>query len=69
MPSRFQYEEKSMEDAINAVHDGMSKRAAAAKYGIPRTTLNDKIAGKTPEGRKIGKDPVLTSEEEQSLVE
>lgn len=42
-----------MQEAISAVRNGMSKRAAAAKFNIPRTTLNDKISGKTPEERKI----------------
>ena len=47
----------------------MSKRAAAKLFDVPRTTLNDKVAGKTPETRKIGKDPILTKDEEDALEE
>ena len=66
--SRYQYEEVQMQAALPAVRDGMSKRAAAKQYNVPRTTINDKIAWKTPETRKIGKDTVLTKDEEESLV-
>lgn len=69
MPQRYQYAEAKMQDAIKAVREGMSKRAAAKQYEVPRTTLNDKMLGKTPEERIIGKSPILTSEEEDSLVQ
>ena len=47
--SRYQYNERQMQEALSAVRDGMSKRAAAKLFDVPRTTLNDKVAGKTPE--------------------
>ena len=35
-----------MQDALAAVRGGMSKRSAANLYNVPRTTINNKIAGK-----------------------
>ena len=35
---------------------------------MPRTTLRDKLAGKSPEERRMGPNPVLTKAEEGSLV-
>jgi len=52
-----------MQSAINAFKEGASQRAAAIKCNVSRTTLNDKILGNTAEERKIGKEPVLSSEE------
>ena len=70
MPNiRYQYDDDNMQKAIQAVRDGSSKRSAAQQYDVPRTTLNDKIAGRTPESRRIGKDPVLSSDEESSNVQ
>ena len=39
---------------------------AAKLFDVPRTTL---VAGKTPETRKIEKDPILTKDEEDALEE
>ena len=44
-------------------------RGAHAKYGIPKSTLNDYALGKVELGRKPGPRPVLTTEEEKYLVQ
>ena len=54
--------------ALEAVEGGMSKRAASIKYNVPRTTLIDKIAGRTPRTRKMGRDPYLSEVEEHAIV-
>lgn len=43
-------------------------RKAIAKYGIPRTTLQDKLNGKSPENSRKGPDCVLNVREEETLV-
>ena len=56
-------------EALNAIIDkGMSKKAASIKFGISRTTLIDKVAHKYRPGKKKGRDPFLTEEEETSIV-
>lgn len=63
------YPEERMQAAINGVlKGGLSKREAAKKYAIPRTTLMDKLSGRYREGKSIGRDPFLTKEEEESIV-
>ena len=34
-----------MEKALHAVSEGMSVREAAAKFGVPKSTLHDRISG------------------------
>ena len=65
---KYQYDSLKRDDAIQAVRDGMSKNATAKLYGVPRTTLNDKISGKYREGKRAGRDPFLSSEEETEIV-
>lgn len=57
-----------------AIDDVKSKkltlRAAAEKYGIPRSTLHDKVRGKISEWSiNRGPDPYLTLEEETKICE
>ncbi|KAG0630462.1 hypothetical protein M758_1G179800, partial [Ceratodon purpureus] len=55
--------------AIDAVTDeGVKVRAAARHFGIPYTSLRDHMYGKVL-GRKRGPKTVLSSEEEEKLVD
>ena len=59
----------SMEQAMKAViQDGMSIRKAACVYGVPKSTLGDRISGKVLPGTKSGPPSYLTEKEEQELV-
>ena len=54
--------------AIEAVKDGkMGVNCAAREYGVPRTSLKDRLSGRVEHGRKPGPLPYLTSEEEDEL--
>ena len=44
-------------------------KSAAKLDSVPRATLFDKIKGRTPIERKVGRDPYLTSEEEKQIVD
>ena len=67
---RLQYTPDSMETAIRMVREGvMSKKRASIIYGIPRTTLLDKLAGRVPEGpTKPGVKPIFSEAEEKIFV-
>ena len=59
-----------MREAMNAVtNQGMSISKTSLMYGIPRTTLNDHILGKVHPGAKAGAPTLLSSREEQELVD
>lgn len=67
---RVNYGPEQMAKAISTVRSGaMSRKLAAKTFQIPRTTLIDKLAGRVPEERgHTGRKPVLTIEEENTLV-
>jgi hypothetical protein len=59
--------EENMEKAIETVRNGsMSQRQAAFTFGVPRTTLNDRILGK--HNGKHGRETLLSSTCETLLV-
>ncbi len=63
------YNAGAMAEAIDMVrYGGMSKKRAALVYGVPRTTLIDKLSGRVPEVAKSGPSTVLTPAEEETLV-
>ena len=68
---RVKYSPDAMLAAINGVRTGaMSRTAACRMYGVPKTTLLDKLAGRVPEDpTPIGRKPILTMAEERKLVD
>ena len=50
-------EEKTMLGAIKAFSEGLGQNRAALEYGVPATTLKDRISGKVSHGCKAGKAP------------
>ncbi|XP_033100164.1 uncharacterized protein LOC117103674 isoform X1 [Anneissia japonica] len=71
--SRRQYKGRYSQEILNLafskVKSGeLSTRAAAKAYGIPKSTLQDKVQGVRPLTAKSGPDPVLTKTEELKLV-
>lgn len=62
------WSQADMTAAYDAVmNDGMRLPQAAATYGVPRTTLDDRVKGKVAVDCKHGNPTALTPEEEQSL--
>ena len=43
----FSYSQENLHKALASVKNGMSQRNASKKYGIPKTTLADRISGKS----------------------
>ena len=56
-----------VEEAVNACHRGMSIHHAAEFYGIPKSTIFDKLNGQTPMGRKKGPPTKLSPEPENRI--
>ena len=54
--------------AIQDVYEGQAVRRVALNYGIPKSTLRDKISGRVTIGSRSGPTPYLSSEEEDELV-
>lgn len=68
MAKRRNWKVEDLKKALSEVEEGkLSGRAAAAKYAIPRSTLNDHIKNPSRE-MKCGPSPVLQKEEEERLV-
>lgn len=67
----MQYADSAMTAAIEAYRseNSIGIREAARRYGVPKTTLANKLSGKYPEGRKMGPETVLTTTEEDVIVQ
>ena len=64
------WNELNMREAIDAVNmQGMPVSKAATLYGIPRSTLNNHCCGRVLPGAKSGRPTMLSSTEEQDLVQ
>ena len=65
---RKQWTEEAMIGAIRAVQDnGSSANQAAKTFGVPPSTLKDRISGRVLHGTKPGPAPYLSREEEDKL--
>ena len=54
--------------ALEQVRQGrMTQRQASLSYGVPRTTLMDKLHGRTPDECKPGPPPVISAQDEAKL--
>lgn len=59
-----------MEKAVQCVREGkLSVRKAAEKFKIAKSTLGDRVKGKTAINAKSGRNPVIPSEIENNIVE
>ena len=57
-----------MREALSAIGVGMTVKKASIVYGIPRTTLNDHKLGKVRPGALPGRPTLLSTKEEEDLV-
>ena len=69
-PEKYRkWSEESMTGAMKAVADGLlGINKAADEFGIPRSTLKDRLSGKVVHGARSGPSPYLSSVEEDELV-
>ena len=62
------YDDQKLVSAVEAVQRGMSIRRACEEYGVPKSTLHDKVSGKTGLNAKSGSQSKLLSDEEESRL-
>ena len=64
-----QYDEKNLNNAVAAVRRGeLSQRRAAQQFGVPKSTIADRISGRVQEGAKPGKPTILPEKVEKSIA-
>lgn len=62
------YDENSLKTAVEEVKNGHKLREVCRRYGVPKSTVLDRIKGRISENcKRMGPDPVLTSEHEDEL--
>jgi len=64
---RKQWTNEHMESAMEAVHTATCE--AARMYGVPATTLKDRISGKVKQGTKSGPPKYLNDKEEKEFAD
>ncbi|KAF2898011.1 hypothetical protein ILUMI_08165 [Ignelater luminosus] len=60
------YDERDIEQAVEAIKKGLSKKQASKEYGIPRATLQFRLSNKFKKTGH-GPTPILTQDEEELL--
>ncbi|KAK3108154.1 hypothetical protein FSP39_002119 [Pinctada imbricata] len=64
------YSLTQMEEAVKAVKEGrFSIRGASKEFSVPKSTLQDKISGRTEVGVPLGRRPALPVEMENKIVQ
>jgi len=61
--------EEAMSSAVAAVKAGKAVRAASIEYGVPKSSLGDRVSGRVTEGARLGKASFLSKQEETELIE
>lgn len=63
------WDETRMQKAIDACNGGMTVRQASLQFGIPKSTLGDRMSGGVVPGATSGPKAYLAVDEEEELVE
>ena len=70
LPTYCGYSSVNMEKAYEAVAAGkMCVQKAAEEYGVPKSTLHDRVSGKVALNARSGRKKLLTDKEEAGLIE
>ena len=64
---RKQWSEENMAAALKSVEEGSSVTRAARHFGVPRSTLYDRVSGCVVHGVKPGPKPYLDDTEELEM--
>lgn len=64
-----QYSEQNLQSAIQSIRTGTKTREACKIFGVPRSTVQDRLKGRVSEKpRQVGPDPYLTLKNENRIV-
>lgn len=70
MSTPRRYTESAMQSALQEVNEGnISLRGASKKYGIPLTSIHDRVSGKVSQAPKWGKPTKLPADKENELIQ
>lgn len=65
-----QYSEEALQKSVESVKAGGNLRSVCRKYGVPKSTVQDRISGKVAKtNTQMGPDPILSHEYENKLVQ
>ena len=69
--THFQYTEEALAKAVQAIRiENKSIRETCRLFGVPRSTIQDRISGRTKEQpRKVGPEPILGLDGEKKVVD
>jgi hypothetical protein len=65
----MKYKAEDLQRAMTAVKGGLSLRKAEVEFGIPRSTISDRVMGKYEDGCTPGRPPVIPPKVEDDLVQ
>ena len=69
-PYRQKYSTEALHNALRAIrYNGMKHGKAAKIYGIPKSTILDKIKGRVHDDAKMGAPSIMTMSEEKKLCD
>lgn len=63
------YNRQNLEAAVQAANDGMSVRKAAIKFGIPKSTLADRVSGRYEVDVTHGRPTAVPRDVEDKIVQ
>ncbi|XP_069128675.1 uncharacterized protein [Argopecten irradians] len=67
---RMQYDQKLVDNAVSAVKAGvMTIRRASQHFGVPKSTVGDRLSGRVLEGASPGKMPIFPLEVENGVAD
>ena len=66
---RKQWTKEQMTRALDAASDGTPANKTAIMYGVPKSTLKDRLSGRVEHGRNPGPRPYLDTSEERELTD
>ena len=69
-PYKKKYSSATLKSALDTIRQhGVKHGTAAKQFGIPKTTLLDRLKGRVPDEAEAGAPTVLTTSEEQKLCQ
>ncbi|XP_050519058.1 uncharacterized protein LOC126893149 [Diabrotica virgifera virgifera] len=60
---------EQLQEAINAVRSGKGKRQSAREFGIPYSTLKDRLNTNTACAAQLGRHPIFSTEQEKRVAD
>lgn len=66
---RKKWTDDQLKSAVAEVRGGRTISSVSQGTGIPKTTLRNKVSGKSKIGKNVGPPPILTPEDEDIIVQ